>query len=327
MARTSRVIARKHHYVPEMYLSGFADAKDQCYAVDAATRKTFRSTPRGIAAERDYNLIDEPGMPPDALEQELAKLESDIAPGIKRVREMASFGKDGKDREDVMNLAALLAARNPRTRKDMEKLFTRVFRALIAAPFEDKARWEAVVAAMTADGKWPQDTPADFEGFKKFVEDNKDNVRPHKNFTLMEELRLAEMYYLYLDAGRWRILKAKAGAGDFVTTDHPVCIHRPADGINYGQQFAQGYGLADRNILLPLSSKVALIARTAGDEDVVEVGKHTVVSFNATVMGFAIKQVYAVDDTFSYTRQVGQTLGSGATLPQDPNLQVRGDGT
>src|SRR5215813_3574148 len=107
-------IARKHHYVPQLYLSGFANAAGQLYAVNARDRKSFRTTPENVAAERDFNTVEAEGIPPDALEKELAKLESEIAPGIKRIRETASFGENRKDREDAINLIALMSLRNPR---------------------------------------------------------------------------------------------------------------------------------------------------------------------------------------------------------------------
>jgi Protein of unknown function (DUF4238) len=66
-------VAKKHHYVPQMYLSGFANAAGQLYAVNAEERKCFKPTPANIAAERDFNTIE--GVPPDALEKELAKLD------------------------------------------------------------------------------------------------------------------------------------------------------------------------------------------------------------------------------------------------------------
>jgi hypothetical protein len=318
-------IARKHHYVPQMYLAGFANDKDQCFVVDASTRKPFTSSTANIAAERDYNKIEVQGVPADALERELGKFEGVIAPGIKRVRETASFGEKGTDREDIINLITLLAMRNPRTRNDMNMLYSELFQAMVAIPFEDPARWEAVVEQSKAAGRWPEGAPADFEGHKKFVEDNKNKLKPHQNFTLKIELGALEEAYPYFDARKWRILKAKDDSGGFVTTDHPVCIHRPG-GLNYGQQFAPGRGLGDQNILFPLSSRVALMGRLEGNEDVMEVDRQTVASFNATVMGYAMKQIYAADDRYYYTRPAPQELGRGSTLSQDLNLKVREHG-
>jgi hypothetical protein len=121
-------------------------------------------------------------------------------------------------------------------------------------------------------------------------------------------------------ASRWR-----RRSRWFVTTDFPVCVHRASDGINYGQQFAPGFGLADSDILFSLSPKVALVGRFDGEEDVVDSGLHGVASFNSTIMGYAIKQIYAPNDQYHYTRPVPQPLGKGSTLLQDPNLKVRED--
>ena len=40
-------------------------------------------------------------------------------------------------------------------------------------------------------------------------------------------------------------------------------------------------------------------------------------------MGYAMKQIYAVNDQYYYTRPAPQALGKGSTLLQDPNLKVR----
>jgi hypothetical protein len=137
-------------------------------------------------------------------------------------------------------------------------------------------------------------------------------------------LKASERMYPYFAARKW-ILKAKDGSGGFVTTDRPVCVHRTG-GLNYGQQFAPGLGLSDRDILFPLSSKVALVGRLEGDEDVIEVDRETVARFNATVMGYAMKQVYAANDQYQYTRPAPQAPRKWITLLQDPNLKVREDG-
>lgn len=307
-----------------MYLSGFVNAAGQLYAVNTEDRRCFRPTPANIAAERDFNAIEVEGVPRDALEKELAKLEGEIAPGIKRTREAASFGESGKDRDDIVNLIALMALRNPRSRKDMGELYSQLVRAMLLMTFEEKGRWEAWVDQQKKARQWPEDKPADYEGHKQFVEEHIEKLRVHENFTVKMELNALEDVYRYFDARKWRLLKAKEDSGGFVTSDHPVCVHREG-GLNYGQQYAPGLGLSNRDVFVALSPKVALVGRLDGKEDVLEVGKHTVASFNATVMGYAMKQIYAADDKFLYTRAAPQVLGTATTLLQDPNLRARED--
>jgi hypothetical protein len=318
-------ISRKHHYVPQMYLRGFASPNDQCFMVNASGRNTGNPSTANISAERDYNRIDEPGVPADALEKELGKLEGVIAPGIARIREKASFGENKVDREDLINLVTLLAMRNPRTRAAMNKLYTDVIQGMVLATFEKKERWETMVEAMKVAEKWPKDKPADYEGHKEFVEKNIHGLKPHKNLMLMEELEAQENMYWYFDAFKWRLLKAKEGTGGFVTSDHPVCMDRPLAPVKYGHLYAPGYGLADRDILLSLSPNVAVVGRREGEEDVVEVDRHNVASFNATVMGFALRQVYSRDDQYYYARPTHLPIGRGFTLLQDAVFRQRED--
>jgi hypothetical protein len=315
--------ARKHHYVPKMYLSGFAAAKGQIWTSDASGPKTFLTAPENIAAERDWNQVEYPGVPGDALEKELGKFEGVIAPGISRVRTTASFGEDGKDREDIINLITLLVVRNPRTRDHMQKFYTDIMRTMVAMPFEDPKRWDAVVEQLKAIKQWPEGAPVDFEGHKKFVDENIDKLYAHKNMTLELELEALTSIYPYFNARRWRILKAKDGTGGFVTSDHPVCVHKPAAPVNYGQLYAPGFGLADRDIVFPISSKVCLIGRVEGKEDVIEVDLHNVASVNATVMGFALKHIYSADDQFYYTRSPHEPIGRGFDLLKDKHFVVR----
>lgn len=315
--------ARKHHYVPQMYLSGFADANGRLWTSDASTKRTFATSPANIAAERDWNALDIEGVPADALERELGKFEGVIAPAVKRVRETTSFVTNEEDREDVVNLVTLLAVRNPRTRQGIAQIETDILRAMLSEPFKDAKRWDAAVEQMKKTGDWPENQPADFEGFKAFVEENKDKLRAHKNLTLQMELDVLPRTYPLFDARRWRTLKAREGTGGFVTTDHPVCVHKPGAPVNYGQLYAPGFGLADRDIVFPLSSAVCLIGRLEGEEDTIEVDLHTVASVNSTVMGFAAKQIYSADDRFYYTRSPHEPMGRGFTLLQDSHFVAR----
>jgi hypothetical protein len=55
----------------------------------------------------------------------------------------------------------------------------------------------------------------------------------------------------------------------------------------------------------------------------VEVDRHNAASVNATVMGFALRQIYSADDQFYYTRSPHEPIGRGFTLLKDPHFVVR----
>ena len=65
-------------------------------------------------------------MPKEALEEEYAKFEGQIAHSLKRVRTAGTFGEDGEDRSDLIELVSVLWVRNPRKRKELDKLVSEV---------------------------------------------------------------------------------------------------------------------------------------------------------------------------------------------------------
>ncbi len=86
------MVARRHHYVPYCYLNAFAVAhkrqqKPHLLAFDPIEAKCFRVPPDKAALETDFNTINLEGHPPDAFEQALASVESDIGPALVRIVE------------------------------------------------------------------------------------------------------------------------------------------------------------------------------------------------------------------------------------------------
>lgn len=315
-------IPRGQHYVPAMYLRNFQNDKKQLFALNAEEAKPFAPPPEGVGKQRDFNMLDIDGITKEALEQEYGKLEGEIAPGIQFVGKEASFGKDNVHRSDLINLITLMWVRNPRKRKELDTRVSEVMMENLKDVFSSKEKWEAAVEMMKADGFWEKDKPADYEGTKKYFVESGGRPRTTRQFAIDSELDRFEPMYPKFDALRWRILKATADSGGFVTTDHPVCMGRPHD-IDRSNLIAPGYSLGRDVCLVPVSPTVALYGRREGDEDVVEVGKHCVASFNSNVIGYAKSQVYAKDDQYFYMRAYPNGLGRGFTLLSDPNFRPR----
>jgi hypothetical protein len=112
------MVAKRHHFVPKCYLESFSvkdgkKKKSSLYAFDAVDRKVFRPAPENVALQTDFNTIDLEGHKPDAFENAMSSVESDIGPALVRIVGAKSL-KNEEDRTLLWNLIGLLHTRNPR---------------------------------------------------------------------------------------------------------------------------------------------------------------------------------------------------------------------
>jgi hypothetical protein len=114
-------ISRDHHHVGQAFLRGFGDAEGTISVYDFDTGKEFWTDPRAVAFERDFYMLDIPGMRPDALEKKLARIERASLALIsrieteKRLRTTDDFGQ-------LLYFIALQALRGPDHRERMDRM-------------------------------------------------------------------------------------------------------------------------------------------------------------------------------------------------------------
>ena len=102
-----RNTARRHHYVPQFYLRGFSDPNlqnEQLHVIDKEERRHFVTTPRNIALQRDFNRINIPGYPMDAIERDLAQIEGQVATVLRSIAENATLPEEDTDRDYLIVL-------------------------------------------------------------------------------------------------------------------------------------------------------------------------------------------------------------------------------
>jgi Protein of unknown function (DUF4238) len=161
--------ARIHHYVSQCYLRGFANAETpRLYVIDGAARRTFETTPRNVAAERDFNRIDAKGLALDALEADIAGFEGELASALERIIKKRSFN-DPDDRLVVLNFIGLLAIRNPRHRATFSGFEDRVLKMMAELMVATPERWASQVKEGKEAGIFPADMDLDYETMKAFV--------------------------------------------------------------------------------------------------------------------------------------------------------------
>ncbi len=112
------------HYVPQSYLSAFANAKEQLAVFDKTNLRSFETNYRNVAAEREFNDFSGTLDPTDAasfqsIEKSLALIEDK---GARLIRELTKFCEDrtAVSRSIWRNLCAWTALQLLRTKESRE---------------------------------------------------------------------------------------------------------------------------------------------------------------------------------------------------------------
>jgi hypothetical protein len=314
--------ARKHHYVPQFYLRGFADNKGQLLVTDRPSEKTFRTDPKNVAAQRDFNTIAVEGVDPQGVEKGLAEFEGKVAPALERIKATKSLSVE-EDRNLLMSFICGLAIRNPRQRATINDFVGEIAQTVVETALATKERWDSQVARMKADGVWDESTNVTFEDMQRFVKERKYTINVAKEFNIGVEIEQHQRLLEHIAARKWQMVIAKQGSDGFVTTDVPICL-RWSDDHDHGM-FGPGFGVAGTQVIFALSSDLVIMGSFEGNDDIVEVDLFTVGDINSIIISNARNQVYSRDSSFNYMRPFPEEIGSGATLNQDKAFLAAGN--
>jgi hypothetical protein len=316
------LVARRHHYVPKCYLNSFAvenpvKKKPDMLVFDAAEKKCFRTSPDNVALEKDFNTIDVEGHKPDAFENAMASVESDIGPALQRIIAKESL-EDENDRTLLLNLIGLLHIRNPRFREVKRSLQDRVQKAILGMALSSKEVWDSQVRQVKAAGAIPADADTDYETIKKtYKPEDLKAVIPNEAQIVGEMDQFDHALPLLFDR-KWVLGKAAADSAGFVTCDHPVSLT-----WSEPQPVRRPLGLKTKGteILFPVSPRFAVVGAYELEDGKMDFTAEQVASANGTTILNAQRQVYSKGHDFRY--QIDQKKDSrlGADLIGDEQFK------
>jgi hypothetical protein len=293
--------ARRHHYLPEAYLKGFADdaSRPQLQVFDLKTRSRFTASPDNVAVERDFNRVDIPGRPIDQLEDMLSRIEGDVISAIRRIQ-IAGTLNSVPDLHLVLNLVGLILARNPRFRRSVSDSFGKVVKGIANLSTQTPERYAQTMGRPREGGP----NPVSYEDMKAFVKDDSFKEGLAQNWQIGLELSVVSDVIEMLARRKWSLLRSPASTGGFVTCDHPACLNwiNPRSG-----PFGPGLGLPGTSVVFPLSRELCLMGEFETDAHVLEIDFLSVAHVNGAIIANAERQVYAADDRFIFFR-LGETL-------------------
>jgi hypothetical protein len=287
--------ARAHHYIPQCYLNNFTTG-GKILAVDLQNGKHFRTNPKNVAQERDFNRVEADKIAPDYLEKQYGKFESELAPILKALRAGEKCSKPEFDH--VLNLITLLANRNPRHRKTFSEFQDEVAQQVLRLATATPERWAGQVKQAWQAGALPEnikDVP--YEAIRDLVTNRKLKLAATTSQHAAIELGVFEDLLEVIAQRTWRWLHADATSGGFITSDHPVCLFSnvPPRGLQ-----ALGYGMTGTTVYFPVSPSLALCGEFDGPTGDGKADVFAVGTFNRRMVNHAYRQIYAANDEFVF---------------------------
>ena len=246
--------ARNHHYLTQAYLAAFTDteSKDGQFCVlDLHGGTCFRTSPKNVAVERDFNRIEIEGKPPDVLEQALAPFEGRAVQAIRNVNQSKTFPTD-EDWSYIINFLCLFAVRNPQLRKsfnDSRELTMHVIGDLLV--LNEKIWAHHLRKAQEAGYVGENSVP--FEEVKRFVKERNYHIEFAPGGNLRVEFRTFDKLLQILGQRTWSLLVAPSSGPSFICSDHPVALSWK----DSGDHGPVGYGLKNTQVFFPIGPRTA----------------------------------------------------------------------
>lgn len=145
----------------------------------------------------------------------------------------------------------------------------------------NKERWEATSKKARHANRRNERHEMSYEEMKKFVEDGNFSIKLDRTHQIGLELGLLDPMLHMLAKRKWTLRIAEDGAGDFVTSDHPVVL-MPV-GWNPGP-YGVGFGLAKTVVIFPLNRRMTLTGMFEGEDRVIRVNAYDVAIHNRYVI-------------------------------------------
>lgn len=265
-ARTTQAmkLSRRHHYLPQMYLRGFADEADLVWVFDRHTKTYLHQGIINTAVKRDfYTVLGPDGQKTDAVETLMANMVEGPMKRIIEKLDKKNLTWEGEDRAILALFVALLRTRNLAFDKDQND-FTEQFHRWWA-----KAKHPSPETVEKSLREYEEKTGQDMadvspqELFEMIRDDQYEFNNPRQNnIKMMMSLSLEIAKALF--KLNWEILAAPKGMS-FVTCDNPFTVVPPP----FFDDSLEGYGIMTPGAftVIPLSRRTAICFYGEGERN------------------------------------------------------------
>lgn len=253
-------VPRQHHILPEFYLAGFTNTgtrKGYLHVFDYKRAKCFRAKPKDVAIERDFYRIYEPNYDQNAVEHELAQVESKTAPVLANVRKSRIF-RNGEELGNILSLVALIHARGKWARERISSSAQNTMWNKLRKGEVTPEQWENLRQSELRAGVSPAVLP-NFKEARQLVFNPKWRPKAPEVLKVGVISEIQQEIFKWLAGRIWSLALAEPGFGGFICSDSPLA---------WGNKMPWEVGVEwerlddpHSTITFPLSSELALITR------------------------------------------------------------------
>jgi len=195
-------------------------------------------------------------------------------------------------------------------REHLRKFQERVMKQVLGLTLATKERWESQMRQMKEAGYEVNDSLS-YEDMRKFHEKDEYEINLNREHYIGLEVAGHDTVLHALSVRKWRLCVTTREKGCFVTADRPVALtwNRP-DVIPPLMRDSPGFGMADTEVLFPLTQNLALVGAFEGEDKTEEADTFFGAAANMRMVGFAFGYVYTPRRVFPY-------VGPGATYCHD----------
>ena len=228
--------------------------------VDLDARRSYETNLINVCQQRDFNRIDVPNEPPDALEKVLGELEGRFAMALQRVVETRSTCDD-ETWNLVLNLMSLLAARHPLVRAHAEQLKDAFLRRETQKVLESPESWAKHAQELVKAGYLTTEQAAHpYEEIKRFADDVRFTISFSPGHLTELEFKIQDDLLRSLGDRSWSMFTTDNPDAQFLTTDRPVCL------VRWGPRAAENpnpmsFDHPRTTVLFPLSPQLLAFGR------------------------------------------------------------------
>ncbi|MEK6691067.1 MAG: DUF4238 domain-containing protein [Nitrospirota bacterium] len=302
---------KRHHYIPEFYLKGFIDSKNEpnIWVYDKDDGKVIKATARNIAVEKHYfSFINESGeRDSETIENLMAGIESETAKVLNKIKSCTDL--TGDDKLIFTGFIACMMIRVPNFRQNTENAVSEMMKKMNIIWASHRKGFEASVKKMEEETRKEIGIP--IEELRQFALKGEYDIKISPQFSLALILGQFESLHEIFFNMRWAFLKATEEY-KFLSGDNPLFYNDPT----HDPTSFYGVGLANKNIevTFPVSKDIAAYGSWKGPEGYIQAKNNTVRTINRRTVSAALKFVFSSEKSDTLKRFVTKYKGSSPKL-------------